>query len=75
MTQRTGQAAGESLTALLAGGAAEHPALIVPDSGEVLTYGQAAARVEALAQRLAGLGVPPTPRPSTSSSWPISPPG
>ena len=29
---------GESLTALLAGGAAEHPALIVPDSGEVLTY-------------------------------------
>ena len=42
MTQRTGQAAGESLTALLAGGNAEHPALIVPDSGEVLTYGQAA---------------------------------
>jgi acyl-CoA synthetase (AMP-forming)/AMP-acid ligase II len=57
MTQQTGQAAGESLTALLAGGNAEHPALIVPDSGEVLTYGQAADRVEALAQRLAGLGV------------------
>ena len=57
MTQRTGHAAGESLTALLAGGDAEHPALIVPDSGEVLTYGQAADRVEALAQRLAGLGV------------------
>ncbi|MGH3407285.1 MAG: AMP-binding protein, partial [Streptosporangiaceae bacterium] len=56
MTQGTGHAAGESLTALLAGGDADHPALIVPDSGEVLTYGQAADRVEALARRLAGLG-------------------
>jgi acyl-CoA synthetase (AMP-forming)/AMP-acid ligase II len=57
MTERTGRAAGESLTALLAGGDAEHPALIVPDSGEMLTYAQTAARVETLAQRLAGLGV------------------
>ena len=57
MTEETGRAAGESLTALLAAGNAEHPALVVPDSGEVLTYAQTAARVEALAQRLAGLGV------------------
>ena len=57
MSEENGRAAGESLTALLAGGEAGHPALIVPDSGEVLTYTQVAARVEALAQRLAGLGV------------------
>ncbi len=57
MSEENGQAAGESLAALLAGGEAGHPALIVPDSGEVLTYTQVAARVEALAQRLAGLGV------------------
>jgi len=57
MTDETGRAAGESLAALLGGGDSDHPALIVPDSGEVLTYAQAATRVEALAQRLAGLGV------------------
>src|SRR5437588_10356461 len=57
MSEENGRAAGESLAALLAGGEAWHPALIVPDSGEVLTYTQVAARVEALAQRLAGLGV------------------
>jgi len=57
MSEENGQAAGEPLAALLAGGEAGHPALIVPDSGEVLTYTQVAARVEALAQRLAGLGV------------------
>jgi len=57
MSEENGRAAGESLAALLAGGEAGHPALIVPDSGEVLTYTQVAARVEALAQRLAGLGV------------------
>ena len=57
MSEENGRAAGESLTALLAGGKAGRPALIVPDSGEVLTYTQVAARVEALAQRLAGLGV------------------
>jgi len=57
MPEENGRAAGESLAALLAGGEAGHPALIVPDSGEVLTYTQVAMRVEALAQRLAGLGV------------------
>ena len=57
MSEENGRAAGESLAALLAGGEAGHPALIVPDSGEVLTYTQVATRVEALAQRLAGLGV------------------
>jgi len=57
MSEGNDQTAGESLTALLAGGEAGHPALIVPDSGEVLSYTQVAARVEALAQRLAGLGV------------------
>ena len=57
MPEENGRAAGESLAALLAGGEAGHPALIVPDSGEVLTYTQVATRVEALAQRLAGLGV------------------
>jgi len=48
---------GESLTELLAGGRPQHPALIVPDSAEVLTYAQVASRVEALAQRLADLSV------------------
>ena len=57
MPEENGRAAGEALAALLAGGEAGHPALIVPDSGEVLTYTQVATRVEALAQRLAGLGV------------------
>ena len=57
MSEETGRAACESLTELLAGGDAEHPALIVPDNGEVLTYAQTAARVESLAQRLAGTGV------------------
>src|SRR2546429_9749582 len=56
MSEENGQAAGEPLAALLAGGEAGHPALIVPDSGEVLTYTQVAARGEALAQRLAGPG-------------------
>jgi acyl-CoA synthetase (AMP-forming)/AMP-acid ligase II len=57
MAEEDGRAAGESLAALLAAGEAGQPALIVPDSGEVLTRAQVAARVEALAQRLAGLGV------------------
>jgi len=57
MSEENGRAAGESLAALLAGGEAGHAALIVPGSGEVLPYTQVATRVEALAQRLAGLGV------------------
>jgi acyl-CoA synthetase (AMP-forming)/AMP-acid ligase II len=47
----------ESLIALLAHSEPSQPALIVPDSGQALTYGQLAARVETLARRLAGLGV------------------
>jgi acyl-CoA synthetase (AMP-forming)/AMP-acid ligase II len=47
----------ESMSAVLAGGDPSHPALIVADTGQVLTYAQTAARVETLAQGLAGLGV------------------
>jgi len=57
LTGRTGPPGAESLTTLLARGKPGSPALIVPDSGQVLTYGQTADRVEGLAQRLAGLGV------------------
>jgi oxalate---CoA ligase len=57
MTEETSPVPGESLTELLAGGEPSRPALVVPDNGQVLTYGQTAARVEALAQRLTGLGV------------------
>ena len=55
MSDENGRATGEALAALLAGGEAGQSALIVPDSGEVLTYAQVATRVEALAQRLAAL--------------------
>src|SRR5215472_688623 len=47
----------EPLMALLAQPTPARPALIVPDTGQVLTYGQLATRVETLARRLAGLGV------------------
>src|SRR5215469_11269979 len=57
MTEPAGPPGAESLTTLLAHGEPGRQALIVPDSGQVLTYGQTADRVEALAQRLAGLGV------------------
>ncbi len=46
----------EALTALLEHDASG-PALIVPDTGQVLTYAQLATRTEALAGRLASLGV------------------
>ena len=45
------------VTELLSRGEPAQPALIVPDSGQVLTYAQIAARIETLAQRLAGSGV------------------
>jgi oxalate---CoA ligase len=54
---RVSPAAAEPLTALLAHPDPGCPALIVPDSGQVLTHGQLATRVEMLARRLAGLGV------------------
>jgi acyl-CoA synthetase (AMP-forming)/AMP-acid ligase II len=45
------------MAGLLSAGHPDRPALIVADSGHVVTYGQAAGQIEALAQRLAGLGV------------------
>jgi acyl-CoA synthetase (AMP-forming)/AMP-acid ligase II len=57
MTEETSPAAGESLSALLARGEPSRPAFIVPDGGQVLTYAQVAARVETLAERLAGAGL------------------
>jgi acyl-CoA synthetase (AMP-forming)/AMP-acid ligase II len=50
-------AAAEALTALLTAREPARSALIVPDSGQVLTYGQLADQVETLARRLSGLGV------------------
>lgn len=47
----------EPLAALLAGGPGSSPALVCPDDGETLTYDGLRERVEALAGRLAGLGV------------------
>src|SRR5258707_8328574 len=57
MTEGASLAAGGSLSALLARGEPSRPAFIVPDGGQVLTYAQVAARVETLAERLAGAGV------------------
>jgi acyl-CoA synthetase (AMP-forming)/AMP-acid ligase II len=59
MQQRT-RLAGETLSAIL-----EHPdraALVVPEDGQVLTYGQLADRVESLAGSLAAAGVEPGDR-------------
>jgi acyl-CoA synthetase (AMP-forming)/AMP-acid ligase II len=47
----------EPLAALLAQPAPTRAALIVPETGQALTYAQLATRVEMLARRLAGLGV------------------
>ncbi|HEX4063331.1 MAG TPA: AMP-binding protein [Streptosporangiaceae bacterium] len=52
-----GAPAGLPLTALLDRGDESSPAFIVPEDGQVMTYGQVAARVQTLAQRLAGAGV------------------
>jgi oxalate---CoA ligase len=57
MTEATSRAASEPLSALLGPGEASRPAFVVPDGGQVLTYAQVAAGIEALAQRLAGAGV------------------
>src|SRR5258708_39931294 len=42
------------VTELLSRGEPAQPALIVADSGQALTYAQIAARIDTLAQRLAG---------------------
>jgi oxalate---CoA ligase len=47
----------EPLAALLAPARPTRVALIVPETGQALTYAQLATRVETLARRLAGLGV------------------
>jgi oxalate---CoA ligase len=47
----------EPLAALLAQRVPTRAALIVPETGQALTYAQLATRVETLARRLAGLGV------------------
>jgi acyl-CoA synthetase (AMP-forming)/AMP-acid ligase II len=57
MTDLMSVAHGETLTVLLDAGDPGRQALIVPDSGQILTHAQTAARVEVLAQRLAGLGL------------------
>jgi acyl-CoA synthetase (AMP-forming)/AMP-acid ligase II len=57
MTEGTSPAAGQPLGALLARGEPSRPAFVVPESGQVLTYAQAAARIETLAGQLAGVGV------------------
>jgi oxalate---CoA ligase len=57
MTEGTSRASDEPLSALLAGGEPARPAFVVPDGGQVLTYAQVAAVIEALARRLAGAGV------------------
>jgi oxalate---CoA ligase len=46
-----------AMAALLECGEPASPALVVPDAGQVITYAQLADWVEALARRLAGLGV------------------
>ncbi len=57
MTDRTSPAAGEPLSALLDRAEPSRPAFVLPESGQVLTYAQVAARIETLAQRLALAGV------------------
>lgn len=57
MTEGTRRTAGEPLSALLDRGEPSRPAFIVPEDDLVLTYAQAAARIETLAGRLAGIGV------------------
>jgi oxalate---CoA ligase len=57
MTQAMAGQAGERMTALLEAGQADRPALVIPETGQVLTYAQAAARVDTLSVRLAALGV------------------
>ncbi len=52
-----GRITAEALTAVLVAGDPARPALIVPDTGELLTYAQVASQVETLSRRLAGLGV------------------
>jgi acyl-CoA synthetase (AMP-forming)/AMP-acid ligase II len=47
----------EGLASLIEAGAAGDPALVSPEDGRALTYGQLAARIETISGRLAGAGV------------------
>jgi len=57
VAQQPDQAAGETLDALLGGADPARPALVVPDDGQVLSYGRLAGRVGHLAGCLAAAGV------------------
>src|SRR5262245_46263991 len=57
MTQDAHHATGETLSAILDHSDPASPALIVPDDGQVQSYGQLAARVGQLAGCLAAAGV------------------
>jgi len=57
MADAAAPAAGETLDALFGGGQPAHPAFVVPDDGQVLSYAEMADRVETLAGRLAAAGV------------------
>jgi len=57
MAEAAAPAAGETLDALFGGGQPAHPAFVVPDDGQVLSYAEMADRVETLAGRLAAAGV------------------
>jgi acyl-CoA synthetase (AMP-forming)/AMP-acid ligase II len=50
-------ATAEPVSALLAYGEPDRPALIVPDTGQAMSYAQLATRTETLSRRLASLGV------------------
>ena len=57
LSESPGQSRSEPLSSLLDGTDPSNPAFVVPEDGQVLTYAQVAARIETLAQRLAGAGV------------------
>ena len=57
MNADTTQQIGERLAVLLEGGAAGQPALLAPEDGRALSYGELAERVQTLAGRLAAAGV------------------
>src|SRR3954470_19718344 len=57
MAEAAAPAAGETLDALFGAGQPAHPAFVVPDDGQVLSYAEAADRVETLGGRLAAAGL------------------
>ena len=57
MAEGAASAAGEALDGLSGGGQPSHPAFLVPDDGQVLSYAEMAGRIETLAGRLAAAGV------------------